>query len=561
MNRGTQRRRKLALCSVTLHFAASRRSVHHVASLSLPFDLTNQMILAPLTRGGNLPYRRLCADLGCQISVSEMVYARSLIKGDAVERARLRRAPNEECFGVQIATNNVEEGRKAMELITRAETADFVDLNCGCPIREATRRGLGSSLLRSPRKLARLVSGMTEQSGLPLTVKIRLGCEDDTINAEELVPAIIEAGAAAVTIHGRTAQQRYSKACDWGRIRQAVVDNAEAGVPIIGNGDILTHYEAKMRIEQSGANAVMVGRGALMKPWIFKEFRESESYSPDAQERIGIYRTLATYMKDHFGDDDMGKKKAFNFLPWHFEFLCRYVDLPEKEWAAASKETPLIQSRIVPEYENMPPLEQLLTCRNKETHERISHILWDSSSDADAVQSLAGFAESSEFRDIQAAELSYGEEASAETEELANIPARMRNDDRRRGRSPKPKRTPEEIRIIRAERAAKRDAKEKDEGGGADKAVEVPSGPLKDQKGILKRWITGRSGQFGFVGIKGTKSEFICFEEGLGDASFLPIDETRLPLSVVFDTEVAETDGSSDGGKKSDRAVNVRILG
>lgn len=563
MNRDIRCRRKLArLCTTSLCLAASRRAIHHHAAsaLSFPVDLTDQMVLAPLTRGGNLPYRRLCADLGCQISLSEMVYARSLLKGDAVERARLRRAPNEKCFGVQIATNNVEEGRKAMELIHMAGTADFVDLNCGCPIREATRRGLGSSLLRSPKKLARLVRGMAEDSDLPLTVKIRLGCEDDTINVEELVPAIIEAGAAAVTIHGRTAQQRYSKACDWDRIQQVVVDNAKYGVPIIGNGDILTHYEAKMRMEQSGIDAVMVGRGALMKPWIFKEFDDGASYSPDAAERIGIYRTLATYMKEHFGDDSMGKKKAFNFLPWHFEFLCRYVDLPEKDWAMVSRETPLIQSRIVPEYEDMPPLEQLLTCRNKETHERISHILWDSSCDADAVHSLTDFAESSEFRDIQAAEISNGEETSAETEELANIPARMRNDDRRRGRNPKPKRTPEEIRIIRAERAAKKAAAEANgENGGANKAVDVPSGPLKDCEGTLKRWITGRSGQFGFVGIKGTKSEFICFEEGLalGDAA-LPINERTLPLSVIFDTEVASENNDSDE-VKSDRAVNVRL--
>lgn len=548
-------RRQLAACccSMLLCFTASRS--YGASAISLPFDLTNQMILAPLTRGGNLPFRRLCADFGCQISLSEMVYARSLLKGDAVERARLRRAPNEECFGVQIATNDVEEGRKAMQLIHEAGTADFVDLNCGCPIREATRRGLGSSLLRSPKKLNRLVRGITDQSDLPLTVKIRLGCEDDTINVEELVPAIIEAGAAAVTIHGRTAQQRYSKACDWDRIRRSVVDNAESRVPIIGNGDILTHYEAKMRIEQSGVDAVMVGRGALMKPWIFKEFREGTSYSPDAKERVAIYRTLASYMKDHFGDDEMGKKKSFNFLPWHFEFLCRYVELPEEEWSAASKETPLIQSRIVPDYEDMPPLGQLLACRNKKTHERISHILWDSSCDADAIHSLTDFAESPDFRDIQKAE-SNNMASSSETEELANIPARMRNDDRRRGRNPKPKRTPEEIRIVRAERAAKRAAAEAN--GGTGKAVDVPSsGPFKDQKGILKRWITGRSGPFGFVGIEGTKNEIICYEEALGDA-LLPIDETRLPLPVVFDTKVAE---ASDGGDevKSDRAVNVRL--
>ena len=108
--------------------------------------LSGKMILAPLTRGGNLPFRRLCSDFGMEASLSEMIYARSLLKGDAVEQARLRRASNEQFYGVQIATNSVSEGISAIKEAEKAG-ADFCDLNCGCPIFEATRRGLGSSLL------------------------------------------------------------------------------------------------------------------------------------------------------------------------------------------------------------------------------------------------------------------------------------------------------------------------------------------------------------------------------------------------------------------------------
>ena len=120
----------------------------------LPPGFRDQMVLAPLTRGGNLPFRRLCADFGCKVSMGEMVYARNLLHGDAVEHARLRKAKNEHLFGVQIATNNVEEAVAALKLIKTAGAADFVDLNCGCPINEATRRGLGSALLRNPNRLA-----------------------------------------------------------------------------------------------------------------------------------------------------------------------------------------------------------------------------------------------------------------------------------------------------------------------------------------------------------------------------------------------------------------------
>ena len=185
----------------------------------------NKMILAPLTRGGNLPFRRLCADFGMQTSVSEMIYARSLLKGNVVEKARLRRAENEATYGVQIATNQIKEGIDAI-LEAQKMGADFCDLNCGCPIYEATRRGLGSSLLRSPKKLNKLVKGIVDGcSGMPITVKIRLGCESDTINCLENVRAIREAGAAAITIHGRTAQQGYSKNAEWDLIREAVLDN------------------------------------------------------------------------------------------------------------------------------------------------------------------------------------------------------------------------------------------------------------------------------------------------------------------------------------------------
>jgi tRNA-dihydrouridine synthase 3 len=288
-----------------------------------PF-LTNKMILAPLTKGGNLPFRRLCTDFGMETSISEMIYARGLLKGSPVENARLRRSEKEQTYGVQIATNQIEEGLNAIQLI---RGADFIDLNCGCPIYDVTRRGLGSSLLRSPSKLHKLVKGLVDGSDIPVTAKIRLGCEDANPTAFlKNVEALCEAGVSAITIHGRTAQQRYSKDADWEFIKQAVIQNEEKGyghIPIIGNGDILTHYEARRRMKDTGVHSVMVGRGALMKPWIFKEFNDNAMWLPTAKERVQVYRTLAQYMKEHFGGDDIGRKRAWTFLPWHLQFLSR----------------------------------------------------------------------------------------------------------------------------------------------------------------------------------------------------------------------------------------------
>mmetsp|Transcript_16089 Transcript_16089/g.40885 ORF Transcript_16089/g.40885 Transcript_16089/m.40885 type:complete len:451 (-) Transcript_16089:81-1433(-) len=359
--------------------------------------MRGKLILAPLTRGGSLPYRRLCGDFGAEVTVGEMAFAKHLIKGDKVERSRMYRAANEKCFGVQMATKTIDEGVRAAKLAADAG-ADFIDLNCGCPIYEVTRRGLGAVLPQKPKKLARLVQGIAAQSPIPLTVKIRIGKDDKSVNVHNVVELLQESGAAAVTIHGRTMQARYRKPADWDLIG-GIADSAS--IPIIGNGDILTHYEAASRGSAHNYAAMMVGRGALIKPWIFQEFKEGRELVLDAADRIGVYRQLISHMKDHFGNDAMGKRKAWYFLPWHFSFFCRYRPFPEELYGAKAAEYPLIGTRqdLVDEergetLEGLPLLERLLRCVDEELHEQIAHSLWDSESDAEALQALERLAAS-----------------------------------------------------------------------------------------------------------------------------------------------------------------------
>ena len=445
---------------------------------SLAARLKGQMILAPLTRGGNLPFRRICADFGMEVAMGEMIFARMLLKGDRTEQARLRRAANEKLFCVQIATNDIEEGVSAAKLAADAG-ADWIDLNCGCPIYEATRRNLGSALLRHPDKLARLVRGIAAGSPLPLSVKVRIAAEGGDVNVREVVSKLRDAGAAAVTIHGRTATDRYSKAADWKVIAQVVEDGVLSAheairpvVPVLGNGDILTHFEARERIELSGVHGVMVGRGALTKPWIFQEFAEGRAWEPTAAERVGVYRRLACYMKEHFGDDARGRKMAWYFLPWHFDFLCRYRALPESTFGEQSRQQPLMQTRFEELPDEAPPLERLLNARGPEQHEWLASTLWEADSDAAAVSKLTEFAESSEWRAAGAHDANAGLSGSArsigagafdETEELANIPSEDAGGGeggkkQRRLRPEKPLRSEEEIAALRAVRAAKREA-------------------------------------------------------------------------------------------------------
>eukprot|EP01025_Chloroclados_australasicus_P057716 TRINITY_DN72090_c0_g1_i1.p1 TRINITY_DN72090_c0_g1~~TRINITY_DN72090_c0_g1_i1.p1 ORF type:complete len:388 (+),score=30.57 TRINITY_DN72090_c0_g1_i1:121-1164(+) len=312
-----------------------------------------------------------------------------LNKGNKVEKTRLRSHANEKCYGFQIATKVIDEGVSAAHLAQQAG-ARWIDLNCGCPIHEATRRGMGAVLLRKPRKLARLVNGLVQGSPLPVTVKIRTGENHKKINAEEIVEGLYRAGAAAVSIHGRTMEQRYKKPADWQLISQVA---SQVPLPIIGNEDILTHYEAYDRINNYNCTAIMAGRGALIKPWIFEEFKHNKEIHLDAKQRIGVYRQLVAYMKEHFGNDERGKKKSWYFFPWHFSFFCRYRQLPEDIYGNA--ETPLMQRRedlfdtqIGESLDNLQFLERLLRCQSVQAHEHIANIIWESTSDFNAINSL-----------------------------------------------------------------------------------------------------------------------------------------------------------------------------
>ena len=384
--------------------------------------LQNQLILAPLTRGGNLPFRRLCADFNSNFTMSEMAYARNLFKGyhkaQKKERALAKKGPTERYFGFQIATKSSDEALRAAELAVK-EGATWIDLNCGCPIYEATRRGLGAAMLKRPSSLEKLVGLTVASTPLPMTVKIRLGVSDTKINAHQVVEGLVNAGVAAVTVHGRTMEQRYTRPADWNIISDIA---KSAGVPIIGNGDILTWFEAEDRMQdsndgvnlidssgkRSGVTALMAGRGALIKPWIFKEWAEKKTWFPTPEERIAVYWQLSVHFKEHFGSDEHGKRHSFYFLPWHFEFFCRYRPLPDDPFRELSRQVPLIQnSRSIDEKlisigllssRNEPiesrnklldsALERLLRCELPECHLAISEALWGSETAEEAVDAL-----------------------------------------------------------------------------------------------------------------------------------------------------------------------------
>ena len=335
-------------------------------------DFRGRVLLAPLTKGGNLPFRRLCLQHGCNVTMGEMAYGYQVVRRSKSELALLRKHPDESCFGAQIAASKASDAIAA-SLAAVERGASWVDLNCGCPIHDVVKRGMGATLLQRPSHLANLVAEMVQGVPVPVTVKIRLGWTEGEQNASEVAKVIEEAGAKAITVHGRSREQRYSRAADWDAIARIA---AERTIPVIGNGDLLTWYETHERWAKSGVASVMIGRGALIKPWIFREITEKQAWEPDARERLGVYLDLAQKMKTHFRDDEKGHERAMRFLPWHFDFFCRYRPLSAQRFVDSAREHPLMQTRFADDEMELSLLERLLRDTRPDVHQRLADILW-----------------------------------------------------------------------------------------------------------------------------------------------------------------------------------------
>jgi tRNA-dihydrouridine synthase 3 len=283
--------------------------------------LTGAVVMAPMTKGSNLPYRRLCVELGARVTMSEMTVARRLKQKRKGEFALIRKFEVEPFFGVQLAGTNPEEIGWAAALV-ESRGADLVDLNCGCPIDHFTRKGIGAALGRQPARIRRIVEAMKRAvTRIPVTVKLRLGWNDEMRNVIDQARAAVDGGADAIFVHGRTRNARYRFAADWDAIGSVV---AAVPVPVVGNGDILFPQDVERALARAGCVGVMSARGVLIKPWLFHEVKEGyRGISGD--DRLAIYRRYATLAREHWGADEHGLERVGQFVRWHIDFWHRYV--------------------------------------------------------------------------------------------------------------------------------------------------------------------------------------------------------------------------------------------
>lgn len=329
-------------------------------------DFKDKLYLAPLTTCGNLPFRRVCKRFGVDITCGEMAMCTNLLQGQQAEWALLKRHECEDIFGVQLEGCFPDTMTRSAELINNNIEVDFVDINSGCPIDLVYRKGGGCGLMTRTRKFEQIIKGMNYVLDVPLTVKIRTGVQEKCSIAHKLIPEMKQWGVSMITLHGRSREQRYTRLADWDYINSC--SKLASPVPLFGNGDILS-YEDAMKARETGVSGIMIARGALIKPWIFTEIKESRHWDISSSERLDILKDFTNYGLEHWGSDTRGVEKTRTFMLEWLSFLCRYIPVGLLE------RVPQKINERPPYYMGRDYLESLMASQNVGDWIRISEML------------------------------------------------------------------------------------------------------------------------------------------------------------------------------------------
>jgi len=238
-----------------------------------PHTFPGRYFLAPLAGVSDRPFRTICRGMGAAFSYTEMVSAHGLLAGSAQTMSYLDREPEEEPFAVQIFASDPEVLARGAEAAV-ASGAGIVDINMACPVRKVCGSGAGAALARDPAAVEEAVRRVADRVPVPVTVKIRAGWDEGSVNCVEVARGAEAGGAAAVALHGRTRAQGYSGRADWSLIRAV---KEAVGVPVLGSGDVWSATDALHMRAETGCDAVLVARGACGNPWIFRDLRAAEA--------------------------------------------------------------------------------------------------------------------------------------------------------------------------------------------------------------------------------------------------------------------------------------------
>lgn len=264
------------------------------------------VILAPMAGVTDFAFREVCAGLGADVTVTEMVSAKALCYGDKKTASLLRRNAGVRC-GVQIFGSEPAFMARGAQLALELSGCDFIDINMGCPMPKIVNNGEGSALMKDPALAGQIVRAVCEAVDVPVTVKTRKGWDKSHVNVVELAQAVQEGGAAAITVHGRTKTMLYSGVADWdviAQVKQAV------SIPVIANGDVISAEAAMRCLNRTGADGVMVGRAAFGDPWLFQQIRAALDGLP-VPERPPLARRMELALRQmELAREDKGEHIA-----------------------------------------------------------------------------------------------------------------------------------------------------------------------------------------------------------------------------------------------------------
>jgi nifR3 family TIM-barrel protein len=288
-----------------------------------PFVSDTPVVLAPMAGITNAGFRRLCREQGAGFYVCEMITSRGLVEKNPLTFRMIAMDPDEHPRSMQLYGVDPQAMGQAVRMIVERDLADHIDMNFGCPVPKVTRRGGGAALPFKRRLFERIVRAAVDNAGpLPVTVKMRIGIDDGHQTYLEAGRIAVDAGAAAVALHARTAAQRYSGTADWSAIAQ-LRDALPAEVPVLGNGDIFSAADALAMVAETGCDGVVVGRGCLGRPWLFGDLEAAFAGKPlPTPPTLGQVATTmrrhTVLLQEHMGSDK-GIRDVRKHIAWYLK--------------------------------------------------------------------------------------------------------------------------------------------------------------------------------------------------------------------------------------------------
>lgn len=340
----------------------------HIGRLAV----SNRTILAPLAGVSDAPFRRICQEQGAGLTYVEMLSATAICYENKKTLDMMARHASEKILGVQVTGPNAEQIAKAIDILQK-KGFETIDINMGCPVRKVVSAGCGSALIKDPNNVANVARAARAITSLPLSIKCRIGYTRDTVNVEQTAHAVASEFVDMFTVHGRTRSESYSTPVDRETLSRGLAaakkSAGERSIVTVGNGDVFDFESASKTLAMTNCDAVMVSRGALGNPWVFKEILEGTVYQPTFEEWFDVVMKHIDYHEENYGNTRLAAVLLRKHILWYVKGFpgakhvrdalngIESLDVARDILKSYFATVPLVTKR----YERVPSAEQLST--------------------------------------------------------------------------------------------------------------------------------------------------------------------------------------------------------